>query len=199
MLVVSAPEHATEELTYVMEHAKDPELAMIARLRLARVLAYREKYDDALKTLEGRQARQVRGPLNEVAATSRTRAATSRRRARRISRPWSPTAPSCSIAIFLQMKLNDLPGGSRAGRRPADAGPDVRAARRRRATGRGPGPGRRERGGRVTLRYSSKWLLATLSVVAFALGCSGKKEKAEPPGEARRLQVDARRTSRLEH
>ena len=48
MLVVSAPEHATEELTYVVDHAKDPE-AMVARLRLARVLAYREKYDDALK------------------------------------------------------------------------------------------------------------------------------------------------------
>src|SRR4029079_5307698 len=49
MLVVSAPEHATDELAYVMEHTKDPELAMIARLRLARVLSYREKYDDALK------------------------------------------------------------------------------------------------------------------------------------------------------
>lgn len=35
----------------------------------------------------------------------------------------------------------------------------------------------------MTLRYSSKWLLATLSVVAFALGCSGKKEKAEPPAK----------------
>ena len=32
-------------------------------------------------------------------------------------------------------------------------------------------------------RYSSKWLLATLTLVAFALGCSGKKEKAEPPAK----------------
>jgi outer membrane protein assembly factor BamB len=35
----------------------------------------------------------------------------------------------------------------------------------------------------VTLSDSSKWLLATLSIVAFALGCSGKKEKAEPPAK----------------
>jgi outer membrane protein assembly factor BamB len=35
----------------------------------------------------------------------------------------------------------------------------------------------------VTPRYSSKWLLATLTIVAFVLGCSGKKEKAEPPAK----------------
>jgi outer membrane protein assembly factor BamB len=35
----------------------------------------------------------------------------------------------------------------------------------------------------VKFRYSSKWLLATLTVVAFALGCSSKKEKAEPPAK----------------
>ena len=38
-LVVSAPERASDELKYVMEHTKDPELAMVARTRLARVLA----------------------------------------------------------------------------------------------------------------------------------------------------------------
>jgi outer membrane protein assembly factor BamB len=35
----------------------------------------------------------------------------------------------------------------------------------------------------VTLRYSSKWLLATLTLVAFVLGCSGSKEKPEPPAK----------------
>jgi outer membrane protein assembly factor BamB len=35
----------------------------------------------------------------------------------------------------------------------------------------------------VIFRYSSRWLLATLTVVAFALGCSGSKEKAEPPAK----------------
>ena len=35
----------------------------------------------------------------------------------------------------------------------------------------------------MKLRYSSRWLLATLSLVAFALGCAGKKEKAEPPAK----------------
>ena len=50
-LVVSAPERASEELQYVMAHTNDPELAMVARLRLARVLEYREQYDEALTTL----------------------------------------------------------------------------------------------------------------------------------------------------
>jgi outer membrane protein assembly factor BamB len=47
----------------------------------------------------------------------------------------------------------------------------------------------------VKLRYSSKWLLATLSIVAFALGCSGKKEKAEPPAKlvAFKPTLDVRR------
>ena len=35
----------------------------------------------------------------------------------------------------------------------------------------------------MTPRYSSKWLLATLTIVAFAFGCSGGKEKAEPPAK----------------
>ncbi len=35
----------------------------------------------------------------------------------------------------------------------------------------------------MSLRYSSKWLLATLSIVAFVVGCSGSKEKPEPPAK----------------
>jgi len=35
----------------------------------------------------------------------------------------------------------------------------------------------------VKLRYSSKWLLATLTVVAFVLGCASSKDKPEPPAK----------------
>ena len=50
----------------------------------------------------------------------------------------------------------------------------------------------------MRLRYSSKWLLATLSIVAFVLGCSGGKEKAEPPAKlvAFKPTLDVRRAWR---
>ena len=43
---------AATELRRVMESASDPDLSMIARLRLARVEAYRENYAEALAVLE---------------------------------------------------------------------------------------------------------------------------------------------------
>jgi predicted negative regulator of RcsB-dependent stress response len=52
--VVTAPDSATEKLRLAMEQSDDPELAMVARLRLARVLAYREQYQDALALLNVR-------------------------------------------------------------------------------------------------------------------------------------------------
>ena len=43
---------AIDELRFVMEATGDPELALIARLRLARVLAQDEAYDEALTVLD---------------------------------------------------------------------------------------------------------------------------------------------------
>lgn len=45
------PGAAAEQLRYVMENTEDPNTALIARGRLARVLAYDERYDDALAVL----------------------------------------------------------------------------------------------------------------------------------------------------
>jgi len=39
-VLASAPDRAADELRFVMEHSKDPELGWSRRLRLARVLAY---------------------------------------------------------------------------------------------------------------------------------------------------------------
>jgi len=52
MVLISDPDRASAELRSVMENSGDPELAMIARLRLARVLAWQEKSDEALALLD---------------------------------------------------------------------------------------------------------------------------------------------------
>ena len=49
--IVTAPDDAAEKLRFTMEHSDDPELSMVARLRLARVLAYRDRDDEALAVL----------------------------------------------------------------------------------------------------------------------------------------------------
>lgn len=56
---------AGDELRYVMEETSDPELALVARLRLARVLAQQEAYDEALTTLNVDPGR-FSGRYNEV-------------------------------------------------------------------------------------------------------------------------------------
>ena len=56
---------AMDELRQVMEGTSDPELGLIARLRLARVLANEEMYDEALATLDV-DARSFSGRYNEV-------------------------------------------------------------------------------------------------------------------------------------
>ena len=43
---------ATDELRYVVDGTRDPELALIARLRLARILLHQEFYDEALAVLD---------------------------------------------------------------------------------------------------------------------------------------------------
>ncbi len=56
---------ASDELRYVMEETSDPELSLIARLRLARVLAQQEEYEQALATLDV-ESGGFSGRYNEV-------------------------------------------------------------------------------------------------------------------------------------
>lgn len=114
-LLVAAPERAAEELRRVMEGTtNDPELAMIARLRLARVLAYLEKYDDALKLLAVSAPGQFAGRLNEVKGD--VEAALGHVDEARAAYLAAMVADGSELLDrnFVQMKLNDLPGANEA-------------------------------------------------------------------------------------
>jgi predicted negative regulator of RcsB-dependent stress response len=117
-LLVAAPERAAEELRKVMdEGGGDPELAMIARLRLARVLAYQEKYDEALALLAVEAPGQFAGRMNEVKGD--IQAALGRVDEARAAYLAAMVADGSELLDrnFVQMKLNDLP--STAGAAPA--------------------------------------------------------------------------------
>jgi predicted negative regulator of RcsB-dependent stress response len=142
-VVTSAPDRAADELRFVMEHSKDPELSLVARLRLARVLAYREKYDDALAVLTVNDPGQFAGRFNEVkgdihAALGHVDEARAAYLAALVS-----DGSELVDRSFLQMKINDLPGSASApaAGEPSAAAPAAPSAEPPPAANSAPGEG----------------------------------------------------------
>jgi predicted negative regulator of RcsB-dependent stress response len=107
--LITDPQRAAEDLRYTMEHSKDAELAMIARLRLARVFAYREQYPDAIAVLTVDSPGKFAGRINEIkgdifVAQGKVEEA----RAAYLSAMVASGAEVLDRS-FLQMKLADLP------------------------------------------------------------------------------------------
>jgi predicted negative regulator of RcsB-dependent stress response len=122
--VVTAPDAAAEKLKFTMENSEDAELAMVARLRLARVLAYRDRQQEALALLNVAEPGQFAGRIAEIKGD--IHAARGETDAARTAYLEAMVAPGAELLDrgFLQMKLSDLPGSAPA---VPSASPDAAA------------------------------------------------------------------------
>lgn len=120
-LLISDPTRAAEELRTVMNTSKDPGLAFIARLRLARVLAYQEKFTEALGVLAVDNPGSFAARLNEIKGDIHV--AMGEIDAARSAYTQALTAAGSEGVDrnFVQMKLNDLRGRSADGQPEDDA------------------------------------------------------------------------------
>jgi predicted negative regulator of RcsB-dependent stress response len=110
--IVTAPDSAAEKLRYTMEQSSDAELAMVARLRLARVLTYREQYAEALALLDVPMPGQFAGRIAEIKGDIHV--ALGETDAARTAYLEALVTPGAELLDrgFLQMKIADLPGAA---------------------------------------------------------------------------------------
>jgi predicted negative regulator of RcsB-dependent stress response len=106
--LVSDAARAESELRRVMTESSDRGLAYIARMRLARVLSYRQSYDEALQVLEVDDPGEFAARLNELKGD--VHAAMGDIEAARTAYTEALTAPGAESVDrnFVQMKLNSL-------------------------------------------------------------------------------------------
>lgn len=106
--LVSDTARAESELRRVMTESSDPGLAYVGRMRLARVLIYRQSYDEALQVLEVEDPGEFAARLNELKGDVHT--AMGDIEAARSAYTEALTAPGAESVDrnFVQMKLNSL-------------------------------------------------------------------------------------------
>ena len=107
-LLITDTARAAQELRQVVEESDDPGLAFIARLRLARVLAYQTNYAEALEVLDVEDPGQFAARMNEIKGD--IHAAMGEIEAARAAYTQALTAPGSESVDrnFVQMKLNQL-------------------------------------------------------------------------------------------
>jgi len=113
---------AASQLKTVMEGSEDPELALVARLRLARVQSAQGEHDAALATLAGATSPSVEAAVAALrgdvllAKGDRTAALEAYRQAQGAS----PGAITDGLVdpTLLQLKIDELAGGTEAGAAP---------------------------------------------------------------------------------
>jgi predicted negative regulator of RcsB-dependent stress response len=119
--LVSDTSKAGEELRYVMEHTGDQELGLIARLRLARVLIYEMKEQDALNLLAVDDPGQFAAQIDEIRGDAYV--ALGDADAARTAYASALTAPGADWLNrnFLEMKLSSLGSDDAAANAAADS------------------------------------------------------------------------------
>ena len=102
---------AIDDLRFVMENTSDPELGLIARLRLARVLAQDESYDEALTVLDippgsfTARYNEVRGDIHAALGDADSARAA-------YSAALNAQETGFVDRNLVQMKLDDLPAAA---------------------------------------------------------------------------------------
>lgn len=100
---------AARELRYVLENTRDPELELTARLRLARVLASDEQYDEALALLEGVDGGAFRASYSEVLGDIYVKKGEIERARAAYDQALSGAAEALVDRNLVQIKLDTLP------------------------------------------------------------------------------------------
>lgn len=106
--LISDPSRAVEELRTVMETSTDPGLAMVARLRLARVLAYRERYREALNLLAVEEPGEFTAQLNAILGDIQLALGDTDAARRAYTVALTGRGSQALDRNLLQMKLSDL-------------------------------------------------------------------------------------------
>lgn len=106
--VVSDPERASSELRAVMETSEDPQLAMVARLRLARVLAYRNLHDDALTVLDVAEPGEFEAQFLELRGDIHAAGGAADDARRAYTEAFTARGAEGLDRNLLQMKIGDL-------------------------------------------------------------------------------------------
>jgi predicted negative regulator of RcsB-dependent stress response len=125
--LVSAPDAAAEKLRFTMEQSDDAELAMIARLRLARVLSYRGQHQEALTLLNVPEPGQFAGRIAEIRGDIHVALGETEEARTDYLQAMVAAGAELLDRGFLQMKLADLPGAAPppGGETAPSAAPDV--------------------------------------------------------------------------
>ncbi len=112
LLETGQPDRAASYLTVVMEHSTDPELALVARLRLARVQVALGHPDTALSTLGTADRGAFEGRFAEVRGDAYFAKGDKAGALREYRAARAAIGPAQAANDLLDLKINDLAGAA---------------------------------------------------------------------------------------